>query len=179
VTDEPRVPDAESAQSEFVEKALSAAGEWARFADPKLFGVLAFLGLGVASLVSHGHPLWDAHKQHTVWGWLATGAFVTAAALAVLTVVFATLGLFPRVDLQHGTSLFYFGGIAGYKTPDAYEAAVRAKTASQLESELANQAWEVAQIARRKHTWARRGYYAVIGFLVAWVLARVALTFVA
>jgi hypothetical protein len=165
-------------RTDFIQKALAAGADWSRFADPKLFGVMVFLGLGVADLVKYAHPLWDAHQADSAWGWIATSSFVAAAALAALTVTCATFGLFPRVT-PHGPrrSLFYFGGIATFPSARDYETALRDKSAEELERELIDQAWELARIARYKLQWARRGYFAVIAFLVAWVVARIALSF--
>jgi hypothetical protein len=176
-TKDPPGQDA-SAGADFAEKALASGAEWARFADPKLFGVLVFLGLGVADLVEYAHRLWDAHNGPSAWGWLATVSFVIAAALAVLTVTCTTLGLFPRMkSAGTGRSLFYFGGIATFASPRDYEAAVRDRTPEELERELIDQAWEIARIARYKLDWARRGYLAVVAFLAAWAVARIALSF--
>lgn len=167
--------------TQFLEKALSAAAEWTRFADPKLIGVLALLGLGLASIVSKAGQLWDAHEQGWVWGWLAAGGFVAACLFAALTVISASLGLFPRTKHKAKRvepSLFYFAGVATIGTPEEYERRVRAKTQDELDSELAHQVWEVACVATKKHFWARWAYRMVILFLVAWVIARVALSFV-
>lgn len=162
----------------FFEKALTAAGEWTRFTDPKLLGVLVLLGLGVANLISRAGKLWSAHEDASCWGWIATGSFVTAAILAVLVVVFVSLGLFPQTEKRAGSrkSLLFFGDIASFKTPEAYEKEVRSKTEQELESEVAHQAWEVARVAVRKYRWAKLAFYFVVAFLGAWVLARVALS---
>lgn len=173
--DDDNVPHAK-----FFEKALTAAGEWTRFADPKLLGVLVLLGLGVSNIVARAGPLWDAHKDASFWGWAATSAFVVSAVIAVLVVLFVSRGLFPRTTPQAdaGTSLFFFAGIATFKTPEEYEQKVRSKTAEQLESEVARQAWEVSTVAVEKHACTKLAYHFVIAFLVAWVVARLALSFV-
>jgi hypothetical protein len=171
--------DASNPHGKFFEKALGAAGDWTRFADPKLLGTLVLLGLGLANLISRAKPLWDAHNAHDFWDWVATGSFVAAVSCASLTVLFATFGLFPRMKPREGAkpSLYYFGGISSFKTRGEYEAAVRGKTETELESEIARQAWEVSKIASSKHLWARRAYWIALLFLVSWVLARVALSF--
>lgn len=163
----------------FFDKTLATASEWTRFADPKLIGVLALLGLGLANIVSRAGALWDAHDEGWVWGWLAAGSFIGAGLFAALTVVFASLGLFPRTKRLHSgePSLLFFAGVASFKTPNDYEQAVRGKSDDELESELAHQAWEVASVATKKHFWAKWAYRAVVLFLIAWVVARVALSF--
>jgi Family of unknown function (DUF5706) len=191
--------------ADFFEKALATAGEWTRFGDPKLIGVLALLGLGLANTVSKAGELWAAHTHGWVWGWLAAGGFFVACFFAAMTVIFASLGLFPRTrrkgertslgraarallrfvsfglrghDKSSSPSLLYFAGIAAIPTPEEYERRVRAKTEAELESEIAHQAWEVSRVAAKKHAWARAAYRAVIGFLIAWAVARIALSFV-
>jgi len=166
--------------AKFFEKALTAAGEWTRFADPKLLGVLVLLGLGVSNIVSRAGMLWNAQNAGWFWGWVATAAFVASAFLAVLVVLFVSLGLFPRTTRREDarTSLFFFAGVASFAKPDDYEMAVRAKTEEQLESELAHQAWEVSHVAVKKHFWTKLAYHGVVVFLAAWVTARVALAFV-
>jgi hypothetical protein len=172
-------PSDQRRHAAFFEKALAAGSEWTRFADPKLVGVLALLSLGIANLINEARALWDAHGDGSAWGWIACGGFVAAGVLAATTVVCASIGLFPRTRRSDDApSLLFFGGIASMESPGAYEAAVRAKSAAELEREVAHQAWEVARIAAKKHRWARRAYGTVIAFLIAWVAARVALSFV-
>jgi hypothetical protein len=168
-----------SAHAKFFEKALTAASEWTRFADPKLLGVLVLLGLGVSNLVSKAGSLWDAHDDGWFWGWASTLSFVAAAILAALAVLYVSLGLFPRMKRKGDSepSLFFFAGIAGFDSPSKYEDAVRAKSEGELESEVARQAWEVASIATEKHRWAKAAYRTVVAFLVAWAVARLGLSF--
>jgi hypothetical protein len=159
------------APGEFFRLALAAAGEWTRFADPKVFGVFVFLGLGMSDLVDHAGALVDADAP-----WTATVAFVLACALAVLSVACASVALFPRVKREGGAQrlLFFFGDIAAL-SPDAFEREVRARSGADLERELARQAWELARIATLKTQWGRRSYAAVVGFLCLWAIARIAL----
>jgi hypothetical protein len=51
----------------FLDKAYTAASDWARFADPKVLGVFVFLGLGAANLVARAAQLWGAGDEGT-WG---------------------------------------------------------------------------------------------------------------
>jgi hypothetical protein len=161
-----------SAHAEFLQRALVSAAEWTRFADPKVLAVLVFLGLGMNDLVDHAGDLVDG-------GWFTTASFCLACALAVVTVVCASVALFPRLDPRErragaSESLYYFAGIAGHRSAGDYETAVRAKTPEQLESELARQAFELSTIALYKLQWARRGYVAAMLFLGFWALARIA-----
>jgi Family of unknown function (DUF5706) len=178
VTGDERSTDEEPARLDFVQRALASGADWARFADPKLLGVFVFLGLGVTDLVQYAQRLWDAHDRHSAAGWLATVSFLAAAALAVLTVTCATFGLFPRVTpAGRRRSLFFFGGIATFGSAREYGEAVRACSRGDLETELLDQAWEIARVARHKLEWARKAYLAVVAFLAAWAVARIALSF--
>jgi len=167
---------------EFFDKARGTASEWARFADPKVLVVFILLGLGFADLIKNANALIDAHHQGGVAGWTAALGFLSACALAVVTVGCASVALFPRTHVQSaadGTpSLYFFGGIAALPDAASYERAVRERSATELESELAQQAWEVSRIAVAKLQWTKRAYAAVIVFLVVWALARIALSFV-
>jgi hypothetical protein len=102
-----------------------------------------------------------------------------ALALAGVTVVFVTLGLFPRLiaGSNRGKSLFYFGGVAQYRSAADYEAAVYKLDDAGLRSELSRQAWEVAVIAMTKHRWAKRAYLVVLAFLVTWAVAMLGFRF--
>ena len=165
-----------------MQKALTAAGEWTRFADPKALGVFVFLGLGVADLAKRASELLYAYKAQSFVGWLGTGGFFLACIFAIATVVLASVALFPRLEPKRRRnekpSLFYFDGIAKFESPTAYEQAVKSKTEQELESEIANQAWEVARIASTKHRRTQLAYIYVIAFLVGWVVARVGLSIV-
>jgi hypothetical protein len=192
-------PPPEISHREFVERALVAAGEWSRFADPKLLGVLVLLGLGAKDLIDHGgrslHPHEAAHARchliinaagHSCAGLVATAGYVAAAALAGLTVLFLTHGLFSRLRMRgllfgeraaspiH--SLFYFGEIARHGSQEAYRVALKSKTEQQLFDDMAGQIYEVSKVAAEKHRSAQRAYMAVMAFLIVWAAARLALS---
>jgi Family of unknown function (DUF5706) len=172
-------------REEFLQHALAAAGEWARFADPKALAVIVLLGLGLSDLLGYAKPLTEAHQQAGAWATIATAAFWVAVLAAVLTVCCVSLAVFPRLASDflarhHGTtSLYYFGGIADYEDAEAYQRAVHAASRDDLQDEIARQAYEVAVIAKRKHAWTQRAYVAVLGFLGAWAVARIGLSFLA
>jgi hypothetical protein len=172
-----------STHREFFEKTLTAAGEWSRFADPKVLGVFVFLGLGLSNLLKVSDQLWEAHHEHNVGGWLATGGFVAAGVFAGLAVLFASVALFPQ--LRPGgkkrnlgaQSLFFFNHVAEFDSAQEYEQAVLKKSADELRSDVASQAWAVARVATNKHRRARKAYVFAVLFLVAWATARIALSF--
>ena len=168
---------------EFFEKALAAAGEWTRFVDPKALGVAVFLSFGANDLIRNarrlffGFPIVNFPKDGTWWEWWVSAAFLCACLFAVLTVIFVSAALFPRLTPRGPNSLFYFGSIAQIKDPREYEQQVRAKTPQELESQIADQVWNVARTADKKHRMTRWGYRFLIAFFVCWVVARVALSF--
>lgn len=164
---------------EFVARSLQASSEWARFADPKLLGVLVLLGLGLTSLLNHAGELADAHNAACFAGWLATVCFWCGLPFSGIAVFCVSLGLFPRLKTNDGRddSLYFFGGIAQYESADDYEAALAKLDAEGLERELTRQAWAVAVVAARKHFWAKWAYRAALAFLLLWATAMVALHF--
>jgi hypothetical protein len=167
----------DGARREFLAKALADGGQWTRFADPKALAAHAFLGLAFSNLLSVARPLVDAHKEHSAAGWIASGAFWLAIGCASATVANVARSLFPRTQqtAPMGTPLYFFANVATFDTPAEYEAAVRSRTARELESELAAQVWEVGRIATIKHKHARAALQWVLVFLGCWAASRLAL----
>jgi len=167
----------DDARRDFFEKALADGGQWGRFADPKALAALAFLGLALSNLLSVAEPLIGAHKAHGAAGWIASGAFWLAIACAFATVLNVVRSLFPRVQPGKPTStpLYFFADMAAFETPAEYEAAVRRRSAHELASEIAAQAWEVGRIATIKHKYAKAALQWVLVFLGCWAASRLAL----
>jgi hypothetical protein len=167
----------EDAYREFFDKALSDAGLWARYGDPKALAALAVLGLGLSNLLSVAAELIRAHDEGSVTGWIASVAFWLSLVCVSLTVLNVARSLFPRVrPVSHSdTPLYFFADIASFDVPQDYEAAVRSRTASQLQSEIAAQAWEVGRIATIKHRYAGAALRWVLAFLACWAAARLML----
>ena len=178
----PSAPPSGMAQQAFLDKAYTAASEWARFADPKVLGVFVFLGLGAANLVSRAAQLWSAGDEGT-WGFVAAAAFLGGCVAAGITVLFATFVLFPKLQPggkkppERQESLFYFGDVARFHNAKAYAAEVREQSADALLDDLAGQVWAVSEVAANKHYWAQRSYLTAVVFLGCRALARVALSF--
>lgn len=164
-------------QHEFFDKALADAGRWTRFSDPKALAALVILGLALANLLEYVRPLMHAHEAGSAFGWIATIAFWLAVVWAVVTVLVVILSLFPRVAPVQPAQvpLYFFGHIAAFASAAEYENEVRRRSARELESAVAAQAWEVARVARVKHIYAKRALQSVIVFLVCWAVARVGL----
>lgn len=194
--EEPGIP-----HRDFLERALTAAGEWSRYADPKLLAVLVLLGLGVKDLLDNARRFLHPHEPetaacglvgaegHSCAGLVATTGFVVAAALAVVVVLLLTHGLFPRTKLRgllkgdedDGPikSRFFFGEVARYGSQKAYIGAVRALSEQKLLDDFASQVYEVSKTAAIKHRAAQRAFAVVLAFLTTWALARIALSAVA
>lgn len=176
----------------FLEKALTSAAEWARFADPKALAVLVLLGLGLNDLIGRSQALLLPPDKSgascdslSVAGQscdqvIATASSCLAMAAAVVVVFLVTAAVFPRLRLHRpakaetaALSLFYFEDVAKQDSADAYVTAVRSKTPEELESELGVQVFALSTVASRKHRYAMRAYIAVLVFLSLWVTARI------
>jgi len=168
----------------FLERALTSAGEWTRYADPKGLGVLVLLGLGTADLLNRAGQL--VHPTGGQWPAIATACFVIATLAAACAVVFVTQTLFPRLSLSgllpsdrraHGKpqSHFYFAEVAKHSDQQAYFDSVRSQDLDALLRDVAGQVYEISVVASCKHRAARRAYVAAVLFLAAWVAARICL----
>lgn len=186
---------------EFLEKALTSAGEWTRYADPKALGVLVLLGIGVKDLLDRAsrfvHPREPAAAAcdvinvagHTCRGLGATTLFVVACLLATIVVGFVTHALFSRITLkgllglEKGETLprsrFFFGEVRRYGSQEAYAQDVLSRPQHELLRDIAGQVYEVSKVCQTKHMATQRAYFALGAFLIAWVAARVLLSGVA
>jgi hypothetical protein len=166
--------------ADFLHKALVAAGEWARFADPKALAVLVLLGLGAQDLIGQAGRLTDAHTLDGAWGTIATISFWAAAVFAGGSVAVVSTAVFPRLrgsgGKKKGRSLYYFGDVAGSPNAEEYERAVRRLDQRGIESELARQVYELSRVAKAKHDRTKTAYYVALVFLFLWALSRVALS---
>lgn len=163
---------------EFFQKALTAAGEWTRFADPKALGVVVFLSFGAADLVQNANQVFFGFAKNGFLEWFSTISFMVACIIALVTVFFVSFALFPRLEPKGEPSLFFFGGIARFEEPSEYEQEVKSKTLQELESDFANQAWNVSKVAVKKHRLTQLAYICVVLFLVLWTTTRVVASFV-
>ena len=162
---------------EFFEKALTSAGEWVRFADPKALGVAVFFSFATNDLLKNAGRLYFGLAKNSAWEWVATASLLGAVILGIATVVCVTLALFPRLEPKGPHSLLYFGGIAQVTDPETYEQQVRRMGTEELESQIAHQAWNVAKTAETKNRWTKRAYYGLLIFLALWITGRMALFF--
>lgn len=165
---------------EFLERALTAAGEWTRYSDPKALGVLVLLGLGISDLIDQGGRFVHPHQAatatcrvlraegHSCAGIAATAAFIVACGAAVIVVGLVTHALFSRLTLRgllglekEGSlpkSVFFFGEIRRFGSAEAYTQAVLAKNEQELLRDMAGQVYEVSSICQIKHFATQRAY---------------------
>jgi hypothetical protein len=181
----------------FLERALTAAGEWTRYSDAKALGVLFVLGLGLKDLLDHASRLVHPHEPnsakcrilgaagHTCAGIGASVAFVVACAFAALVVGFVTHALFSRMTLkgllgqerdEDGIrSNFFFAEVRRYGSQEAYAQAVLATKEIDLLRDLAGQVYEVSKVCHAKHLATQRAFALALLFLAAWACARLLL----
>lgn len=174
----PEGQDNGMSHKEFFEKALTAAGEWTRFADPKALGVAVFLSFGATDLSKNAGRLYYGFTKNTPSEWTTTISFLGAFLFSILTVLCVSLALFPRLKPKGPDSLFFFGSIALISDPEQYEREVRKMGPQELENQIAYQAWNVANTAATKHKWTQRAYFSLLVFFAFWVAGRIALSFV-
>lgn len=180
---------------DFLERALSSAGEWTRYADPKALAVLLLLGLGFSDLIAHAsrlvHPQRIAGAKceligatgHGCSSFAATAFFVIACAIGLVVVGLVTHALFSRLTIKGllaaerddtlPRSRFFFGEVSRYGSQEAYFQAVRACSQQELLRDLAGQVYEVSKVGKEKHRATQRAYVAVMFFLFAWAAARI------
>jgi hypothetical protein len=170
--------DASMSHKEFLEKALTGAGEWVRYADPKALGVAVFLTFGATDLLRNSERLYHGFTKNSVPEWIMTLSLLGAFMFGITTVVCISLAVFPRLKPKGPRSLFYFGGIAQVTGPEEYEQEVRKMGPQELESQIAHQAWNVAKLAETKHRWSKRAYFSLLVSFAFWVAGRIALYFV-
>jgi hypothetical protein len=174
------------AHRDFLQAALGAAGEWTRYADPKVLGVLVLLGFGINDLIEHADRFVHPHKPESVESIAATSLFFVACVLAAFVVLFVTTALFSRLKVKallgqergggKPASLFYFGEVRRYPSEDIYADAVLSATEQDLLRDVAGQVYQVSDVCYRKHIATQRAYVTAIAFLFAWVIGRIVLS---
>jgi hypothetical protein len=161
---------------EYYEKTLDRFTGWITHQDTKAAFALVILGIGSADLLDHAARLSDAHQNPSRWGSVATVAFWLAVAAGASAIALAWLTVIPRVRSASGSSVYFFGTVASYRTAREYEAAVERLTDDERKMALAEQVWELAKHAATKARYARLAYVAVFVFLLLWGAARVSLS---
>ena len=162
------------AHVKFATEALDRFSDWVRFADAKAGAVMVVLGLGLADVVKRAAAFSRAGHAPSLWGEVATVAFWVSCGLAVATTTAVVKTLFPRVSPGE-ESLAYFGDVAKADSPAAYRHLLHTLSEDELADHIAAQAWDLSRIARDKFVRIRVAYAFAFGFLVAWVVARLAL----
>ncbi|GAS86717.1 Pycsar system effector family protein [Mycolicibacterium brisbanense] len=152
-------------------KAVSLVNDWVKHAETKSAGVLAASGVV-------GGVLYNLVKSRSDFDcWIRFGA-MTCGVLAVASAICAGIALWPRLaPKEQPTSVFYFDHIARRHPngPDAYIQELKGVLAEpdELLSQLGQQVWANARVARHKYRWAGRALVALLGATAA--LAVVAL----
>src|SRR4051812_42184204 len=82
-----------SSKREFLDQALDAAGQWARFADPKALGVLIILGVGLNDLLKHAGSIVSSHNIEGRHCEVLVSTAVQGCAQAAAVITFAIAGL--------------------------------------------------------------------------------------
>ncbi|MFF1831176.1 Pycsar system effector family protein [Paenarthrobacter sp. NPDC058040] len=175
VKDSPTAPSAtEDAavppQPDHAWKALSIVNEWVRYADTKTGVTLAFIG--VTSTV-----LFNLVKDEQQWTCRLVVAVVACVAALLLSVVFAYLALFPRVESRSGNSedpdeesvnLLFFGSVSKHysKRQPTYREVLSTLTSDpkKLTRQISSQIHENSHIATVKFKYVNR---AIMAELVA------------
>lgn len=143
-------------------KAVGLVNEWVRHAETKAAGVLATSGVV-------GGVLFNLVKDQTKLGWVVKIAGPTCGALAFTAAMLAVCALWPRLrSKEPPTSVLYFDHIARRfpKKGDGpnYVAALSVVLANpgELMTQLGQQVWANARVARRKFKFAGWAMVALI-----------------
>lgn len=170
-----RLEETDAAHRDFLYKAYSEFQNVIRFGDAKAAGVVVLLGLGLADLLKKAPQLSVAYREHSgdLSGCVSSIAFWLALPIAVVVVASVMKALFPQLRASD-PSLFFFGDIQKRATAGDFISEVRALPERGLADEVAKQVWQLSVIASSKMNWVKKSYYAVLGFLGLWAIARIA-----
>lgn len=160
-----------SPQIDFLYKAADNFTQSVQFADAKAGGVVLILSIGILDLFRHLRDFLDARDLSPAYGWTATIACIVATVFGMLTVVQIARTLFPR-RRPGGGSLFFFGVVGAFPSPQKYEEAVWLASERELFRSMATTAWNLAGIASEKYRHLRLAYAFALLFAVFWAIAR-------
>jgi hypothetical protein len=173
---EPQTYQELSPQLDFLYRAESNFSQWVQFADAKSGGVILVLSIGALDVFHHATDFIHAHNlHHAAWGWISLVAFLAALVGIMLTIAGVANTLFPNIR-ESKPSLFFFGVAATFPDGDAYGRAVTEKRETEIIEQVSIQAWNLANIANDKYASLRRAYMGALVFLLAWGVARIALS---
>ena len=141
---------------------FSSTNEWVRYADAKAGAALAGAGVLAGALVSAAVSENFAHVTGIPF-WLG----VVAGGLAVVSALFATLAIIPKLKVGEPTSLIYFTHVAQrYQTipkhlmqqkpaSERHNEDVRSMLAQPDDylDEVLSQVWANSNVAHRKFFW--------------------------
>lgn len=172
----PEPPDVQHIQPhlDFLYRASMTMDTAVQFADAKVGGVILILGIGILDLFRNVQKFLDARDLSPFWGWVSCIACVIAVVAASGTVLQVGRTLFPR--RRASSSLYFFGVVASYPSPQAYAERVWFSRERELFDTMAMQAWNLASIAMEKYRHLRLAYGAALVFALFWALARLGLS---
>ena len=120
---EPAIADDIAPQLDFLYRATENFERAVQFADAKAGGVMLILSIGLIDLLRNIRHFLDARHASPGWGWLATIACLFGILFAIAAVGQVGRTLVPR--RRPGlSSLFFFGVVRSFPTPQAYGEAV-------------------------------------------------------
>ena len=159
---------------DFLYRASQTIDTAVQFADAKVGGVVLILGIGILDLFRHVRDFLDARDLSPLWGWVACIACLIAVVAAIATVLQVGRTMFPR--RRASSSLYFFGVVASYPSPQEYADKVWFSRERELFDSMAMQAWNLAAIATEKYIHLRLAYGAALVFAAFWALARLGLS---
>jgi hypothetical protein len=176
---EPQTYQELSPQLDFLYHCEAEFSQWVQFADAKSGGVILVLSIGALDLFRHAGDFLRAYDlPHPVWGVISLIFFLLGMCGFALTVKGVASTLFPRIRPSK-PSLFFFRVAASYPDGEAYAAAVTKNREAGIIENVAIQAWNLARIADDKYRHLRHAYAGALCLLIAWGVARMALSLAA
>jgi Pycsar effector protein len=172
---EPAIVDEIAPQLDFLYRVAENFERSVQFADAKAGGVMLILSIGLIDLLRNIRHFLDARHASPGWGWLATIACLFGILFAIAAVGQVGRTLVPRRRSGLG-SLYYFGVVRTFPTPQAYGDAVWRSTERELFNSVAISAWNLAGIAGDKFRHLRLAYSAALLFVIGWAFARLGLS---
>jgi hypothetical protein len=172
---EPAIADDIAPQLDFLYRATENFERAVQFADAKAGGVMLILSIGLIDLLRNVGEFLDARDLSSGWGWVATLGCLIGIFFAIVAVGNVGRTLVPR-RRPGMRSLFFFGVVRGFKTPQEYGAAVWSSTERELFDSMAIAAWNLSGIAGDKFRHLRIAYTAALMFVLGWAFARLGLS---
>jgi hypothetical protein len=149
--------DAQRSSSEDLWRTLQQVAEWIRFADAKAGAVVAADGVMIA--------FYAGRLDKPGVGLPAKLALSGALLIAALSALFAVMTVAPRARRVGATSALHYDVIAAHPSASAFHGAAMTLHAdrNRFDEALTNHVWTLANIAKRKYTYAAWAIRIAIG----------------